>query len=172
MAAHKIIVTTNDRTDRLSEHALKPDIRDLAAGILMISVGLAVALYASSHYQVGSAARMGPGFFPTMLGWVLAFLGLVIALLSFRKVVHAIEPPPFTLRPFVAVIAAVALFALLITRIGLVPTTVLMVIVTSSGSNSFQLRRAVVLGVVLSAIAWLIFSLGLQMTLPAFAWEF
>ena len=47
-----------------------------------------------------------------------------------------------------------------------------MVMVTASGSNSFQLRRAVLLGVSLSVIAWLIFSLGLQMTLPAFAWGF
>ena len=138
----------------------------------MVAVGAFVALYASSHYQIGSAARMGPGYFPALLGWILAFLGVVVSLLSFRPVVHALSPPPFTLRPFLAVIAAVALFALLITRIGLVPTTILMVIITSSGSNTFQLRRAVVLGVCLSVIAWLIFSLGLQMTLPAFAWEF
>ena len=151
---------------------MKPDIRDLVAGILMISVGLFVALYASQHYQVGSAARMGPGFFPTMLGAILAALGVVIALLSLRKTVHALQPPPFTLRPFLAVIAAVALFAVLITRIGLIPTTVLVVMVTASGSDSFQLRRALILGVSLSVIAWLIFSLGLQMTLPAFAWEF
>lgn len=151
---------------------MKPDIRDFIAGIAMLVLGIFVAWYASSNYQVGSAARMGPGYFPALLGGVLAFLGLVIALLAFRTVVHVVQPPPFTLRPFLAVIAAVALFGLVITRIGLIPTTILMVVVTSSGSNSFQLRRAVVLGVCLSVIAWLIFSLGLQMTLPAFAWEF
>ncbi len=151
---------------------MKPDIRDFVAGALMLAIGLFVAIYASSQYQVGTAARMGPGYFPSMLGWVLAFLGLVVTLLSFKKVVHIIQPPPFTARPFIAVIAAVALFALLITRIGLVPTTILMVMVTASGSNSFQPRRALVLGVSLSVIAWLIFSFGLQMTLPAFAWGF
>jgi len=138
----------------------------------MISLGLFVALYASTHYQVGSASRMGPGYFPTVLGYILAALGLAIALLSLRKTVHVVQPPPFTLRPFLAVMAAVALFALLISHVGLVPTTILMVVVTAAGSNSFQLRRAVLLGVSLSVIAWLIFSLGLQMTLPAFAWEF
>ena len=151
---------------------MKPDIRDLVASILMIAGGLFVALYASHHYQVGTAARMGPGYFPMVLGYILAAIGAVIALLSLRATVHILKPPPFTLRPFLAVIAAVALFALLITRIGLVPTTILMVIVTASGSDSFQPRRAVVLGVCLSVIAWLIFSLGLQLTLPAFAWEF
>ncbi len=151
---------------------MKPDIRDFIAGALMLAMGLFVALYASSQYQVGTAARMGPGYFPSLLGWVLAFLGLVVTLLSFRDVVHILQPPPFTARPFIAVIAAVALFAVLITRIGLIPTTILMVVVTSAGSNSFQPRRALLLGVSLSVIAWLIFSLGLQMTLPAFAWEF
>ena len=151
---------------------MKPDTRDLIAGIAILCVGLFVALYATQHYQVGSAARMGPGYFPTVLGYILAALGLVIALLSLRKTAHLLQPPPFTLRPFLAVIAAVALFALLISHVGLVPTTLVMVVVTSSGSNSFQLPRALVLGVCLSAIAWLIFSLGLQMTLPAFAWEF
>jgi hypothetical protein len=165
-------IQQNDPESRDTEQPLKFDIRDLIAGLLMISVGLFVALYASNQYQVGSAARMGPGYFPTILGSILAVLGLVIALMSFREVVHILKPPPFTPRPFIAVIAAVALFALLIGRVGLVPTTILMVIVTASGSNSFQLPRAVLLGISLSVIAWLIFSLGLQMTLPAFAWEF
>ncbi|AVO41320.1 tripartite tricarboxylate transporter TctB family protein [Simplicispira suum] len=138
----------------------------------MMAIGGFVALYASNQYQIGDAARMGPGYFPTLLGAILAFLGLVITVLSFREVVHILTPPPFTPRPFIAVIAAVALFALLITRIGLIPTTILMVIVTAAGSNSFRPGRALVLGVSLSAIAWLIFSFGLQMTLPAFAWEF
>ena len=154
------------------EQAMKPDTRDFVAGVAMMATGGFVALYAANHYQVGSAARMGPGYFPTILGSILAVLGLVIALMSFREVVHILKPPPFTPRPFIAVIAAVALFALLIGRVGLAPTTILMVIVTASGSNSFQWRRALVLGISLSVIAWLIFSLGLQMTLPAFAWEF
>ena len=151
---------------------MKPDTRDFIAGLLMMAGGIFVALYASSNYQVGDAARMGPGYFPTMLGWILAFLGFVVAAFSFRTVVHILQPPPFTLRPFVAVIAAAALFAVLINRIGLIPTTVVVVVVTSSGSDSFRFPRALVLAVCLSVIAWTIFVFGLQMTLPAFAWEF
>lgn len=151
---------------------MKPDTRDFIAGALLTAIGAAVAMYASNQYQVGDTARMGPGFFPTMLGWILAFIGLVITAMSFRTVKHILTPPPFTPRPFIAVIVAVALFALLINRIGLIPTTIVMVIVTSSGSNSFRFPRAVVLGVCLSVIAWAIFVFGLQMTLPAFAWEF
>jgi uncharacterized membrane protein YidH (DUF202 family) len=142
------------------KQSLKIDIRDLTAGIAIICVGLFVALYASNHYQVGDAARMGPGYFPTMLGWIMAGVGLVIAFLSLRTSIHVLTPPPFTPRPFLAVVVAVALFALVI------------VVVTSAGSNSFQLPRSLLLAVSLAVISWLIFSWGLQMTLPAFAWEF
>lgn len=151
---------------------MKPDIRDLIAGAAIIGVGLFVAFYAPSHYEVGEAARMGPGYFPTMLGWIMAGFGLIVALLSFRKTIHVLTPPPFTPRPFLAVIAAVALFAFLILRVGLIPTTLVIVMVTSMGSNSFQWLRSLVLAVALALIAWAIFSWGLQMTLPAFAWEF
>lgn len=151
---------------------MKPDMRDLTAGLAMIAVGSFVALYASANYKMGDAARMGPGYFPAMLGWILAFLGLVIAALAFRKAVHLLTPPPFTPRPFIAVIVSVWLFSVLISRIGLIPTTIVTVVVTAVGSNSFRFGRALVLGVCLSVIAWLIFTLGLQMTLPPFAWEF
>tara|TARA_R110000823_G_scaffold55161_2_gene134831 strand:- start:1529 stop:1984 length:456 start_codon:yes stop_codon:yes gene_type:complete len=151
---------------------MKPDIRDLSAGVALFAFGLFVALYASNNYELGSAARMGPGYFPALLGYILTALGAVIALLSLRKTTHLLKPPPFTLRPFVAVTAAVGIFALLITRIGLIPTTIIVVIVTAFGSNSFQLSRALVLSVSLSVFVWLIFSVGLKMTLPAFAWSF
>lgn len=148
------------------------DFRDLISGTAMVGVGLAVALYSSSHYTVGSAARMGPGYFPMLLGWIFAALGLIIVLLSLRKTIHVLTPPPFTWRPFLAVIASVALFAVLITRIGLIPTTLVTVMVTASGRDKFQMLGALALGVSLSVIAWLIFSVGLQMSLSAFAWEF
>ena len=138
----------------------------------MMAVGVFVALYAASHYRMGSAERMGPAYFPSLLGWILAIIGLVVALLSFREVVHLLTPPPFTPRPFIAVIAAAALFAVLIERIGLLPTTIVMVVVAAAGSNSFKPVGALLLGVSLSIIAWLVFSYGLQMNLPAFAWEF
>jgi hypothetical protein len=150
---------------------MKADIRDLIAGLAITSIGLSVALYASSHYQIGDAARMGPGYFPTLLGWIMAFIGLMITLLSLKEVTHVLTPPPFTPRPFLAVVTAVALFAFLILRIGLIPTTLVIVMVTSTGSKSFQWRRSLALAASLAVISWAIFSWGLQMTLPAFAWE-
>ncbi len=144
------------------------DTRDLVAGLALIAVGLFVALYASNHYRMGDAARMGPGFFPTALGWILAGLGLIVVLFSFRRTVHAFEPPPFALRPFLAVLLAILAFGLLIERIGLVPTALVMTVIAAFANSNFHLGRALLLGVFLAGLSWLIFSVGLQMTLPAF----
>ncbi len=145
------------------------DLRDFIAGAALVAVGLFVALYASSHYRVGAPARMGPGFFPTMLGYLLAGLGAIVVLFSFRKTIHALTPPPFELRPFLAVLIAVAAFSVLIERIGLVPTTIVMTVIAAFANSQFRLGRALLLGVCLAVLSWLIFSIGLQMTLPAFA---
>lgn len=144
------------------------DVREFIAGATLIAVGLFVALYASSHYKIGEPAHMGPGFFPTALGWILGGLGAIVLVLSFRKTVHALTPPPFALRSFVAVVISVAAFSVLIERIGLMPTTVVVSVIASMAGQSFKLGRALLLGVFLAVLSWLIFTVGLQLTLPAF----
>ena len=148
------------------------ELRDLIGGLALCAIGLFVALYAGSHYEVGRAARMGPGFFPVMLGWLLVGLGLLIVLLSFRRRVQALTPPPFRLRPLLAVLAAVAVFSLLIGRLGLVPATVALTFVAALGERQFKLRRTALLAVFLALLVWLTFTLGLGMQLPAFSFAF
>ena len=55
------------------------DTHDLVGGIALTVIGIACGLYAS-RYNMGTAARMGPGYFPVVLGWLLALLGLLVAL--------------------------------------------------------------------------------------------
>lgn len=142
------------------------DVRDFIAGIVLVMFGLFVALYASSHYHVGAVERMGPGFFPMVLGWLLVGLGGLVAILSFRRTVHAFAPPPFAIRPFAAILLAVAGFALLIERIGLVVTTVIVIVVAAWANSGFRLRSALLLGAVLAALSWLVFVVALKMTIP------
>lgn len=144
------------------------DVRDFAAGVFLVVTGLFVAMYASTHYEIGEASRMGPGYFPTVLGWTLFGLGIAIAMFSFRTALQSVEAPLFLLRPFLAVLLAIGAFGLLIDRVGLIPTTLIMTVIVAYANRQFQLRRAVALGVALSVISWAIFSLGLQMTLPVF----
>lgn len=147
------------------------DYRDLIAGLIMVGLGFLVAQYAGAHYQVGDPASMGPGFFPVTLGWVLVVLGAVIALLSFRNAAQALTPPHLAPRALIAVPAAILAFSLLVNSTGLVPATVVLTFIAVAAERPYRLRRTAVLSVVLALVAWLIFTVGLGMNLPAFAFS-
>ena len=58
--------------------------KDFFSGLMFTAVGASFALGAKS-YEVGDAARMGPGYFPLMLGVILAILGVIVTVQSFTK---------------------------------------------------------------------------------------
>ena len=57
--------------------------KDLWAGLMFIGFGLFFAIWALTHYQMGTAVRMGPAYFPAVLGGLLAFLGVLVLLEAF-----------------------------------------------------------------------------------------
>ena len=61
---------------------MQRDLKDILAGLVFIAFGLAFAVMATS-YEIGSTLRMGPGYFPFVLGGILAILGGVIAIKGF-----------------------------------------------------------------------------------------
>jgi hypothetical protein len=77
--------------------------KDFWAGLMFIGVGVFFMVWALTHYQMGTAVRMGPAYFPTMLGGLLTFLGVLVLIESF-----AMQGAPLAL-PFNIVDAIVAL---------------------------------------------------------------
>jgi len=146
------------------------DIRDFVAGIFLIIFGLFVVLYTSGHYHIGTLELMGPGFFPMVLGCVLSVLGMLVATLSFRRTVYAFVPPPIAIRPFSSILSSIAVFALLIERAGLIVTTIIVIVIAASAKSSFRLWKALLLGITLSLLSWIIFILMLKMTIPVLPW--
>lgn len=147
----------------------KIDVRDLTAGALLAALGVFVSLYTAAHYPIGQASRMGPGYFPFALGWILAGLGAIVMLSSVRKVVQAAAPMPLHARALFSVLLAILAFSLLIDRAGLVLATVALTLFAALADRPFRLRRTLLLAGSLALLSWLIFTLGLQMNLPAFA---
>lgn len=144
------------------------DYRDLTAGLLLTGTGLFVAMHAMSNLDIGTMARMGPGYFPMALGWLLAGLGVVILLLSFRGAIVSVLAPRMAPRPLLAVFCALLVFSFLIEPFGLVPATLGLTAVAVFAERRPPLRRSILLGIGLSVVAWLVFTVALQMTLPAF----
>ena len=135
---------------------------DVYAGLLFIGFG-AAALILGRGYPIGTLARMGPGFFPTMLGIILVSLGLLATL---RPLWHRGDRLTIALRPFVA-LGAVLLFGITIPHLGLVPATILLVGASHFADSSSRLRETVVLALALTLFAVTI-TRGLGLPVPLF----
>ncbi|MBV1867084.1 MAG: tripartite tricarboxylate transporter TctB family protein [Marinosulfonomonas sp.] len=142
--------------------------RDLVAGILVILVGLFVAVE-SSTYSLGTAMRMGPGYFPLGLGIILIFLGICILLIDARGPDEG-EELKVSWRPMIILPVSVLVFAALIQRFGLGPAIFMAVFVSTFADPKIPMKTALIISTVMMVITILIFIVGLDMQTGAFKW--
>jgi len=106
-------------------------------------------------YRIGTPARMGPGFFPIVLGGILAVLGLS---LSIPALIRDGEPlPRLGLRPLLTVLAAIVVFALLLQPLGFVLSAVVLVLVSGFADPELRRIESVGLALLLTAFSVAIF---------------
>ena len=144
---------------------------DFWTGLLFGGFGLFVSLYAATHYQIGSAIRMGPGYFPTCIGALVALLGIALMASSLR--VPGPRLPRIPLRPVALILASGVAFGYLLKPLGLVAATVVLVVVSALGGHEFRWREVLVLAAVLAVFSIGVFVLGLGLPFPLWpeAWE-
>ncbi len=136
--------------------------KDFWAGILYIGFGVATVAFALD-YNVGTASRMGPGYFPRALGALTALLGVVLVIRGMRiKGPRLWIGPP---KPLFVVLGSVVLFGLAVPLLGLALATLLLVIVSSMASHEFRWREAVIAALALAvfAVGAFDYALGVQM---------
>ena len=137
---------------------------DFWTGLLFGGFGLFAAVYAALHYNLGSAVRMGPAYFPVWVGGMVALLGLVLLVGSLR-----IEGPRLQrirLRPVLFVLGASIAFGYLLKPLGLVLATVMLVAVSAFGGHEFRWKEVALLAVGLAAFAVAVFVWGLGLPFP------
>jgi hypothetical protein len=137
--------------------------KDFWAGVLFIAFGGAACVIALD-YSMGTAARMGPGYFPRVLGLLVCALGAILVLRSFKLQGTPLSFP--TLKPLLIVLASVVLFGLVVTRLGLVLATVLLVVVSSAASHEHRWKESVIAAVALAVFVIVAFRYGLNLQLP------
>jgi putative tricarboxylic transport membrane protein len=142
---------------------------DYYGGALMVLIGLA-AVYAGSHYGLGTLAHMGPGFFPTAVGAMLAVVGLVIALRARTSAVEADAHSPFDWRAWSGIIGATVAFIVLGEYGGLVPATFAIVFISAVGDRNNTLKQAFWLSAGMVVIAVVVFWWALQLQFELFRW--
>lgn len=136
--------------------------KNLLAGAFYSCFGGAFALL-SLNYPVGTAGRMGPGYFPLVVGLLLVAIGVILIVGS---LVSGEEDrlPPFRVSAFVYVIAAVIAFGLTLEAGGLFIATVLLVTISSFADQERSWRGVGLVSVGLTAVGWLVF--GRLLALP------
>lgn len=144
------------------------DVRELIAGLFTIALG-AAAVWIAQDYPVGSLRRMGPGYFPTALGWLLIGLGAVIALGGLARGGPLPRPE---WRNMIAVLAGVLAFALTVERFGLIAATLALVFIAAAADRGASLRGTILLALCLVAMTVGIFVHGLGIPFRLWNWPF
>jgi hypothetical protein len=141
--------------------------KDFWSGVMFIAFGLFFAGFAR-QYDMGTAARMGPAYFPTVLGLLLVLIGAFVGFKGLRSESedghgHVDE---FHFKPLLLVLGAVVAFGLLLRPGGLVVALIALIFIASFGSGEFKLKEIVPLTIGLCVLVLAVFIWGLGLTIP------
>ena len=142
--------------------------KDVLAGLLFIAVA-ALGLWLSRDYPIGTALRMGTGYVPRLLCWLLLGLGAIILVQGLREAQDArplSSDDVSALRPVVFVTASLVIFGLSIERLGLVVSILLLIGVGAVVARGLRPLETLAAALVLIILSWGIFILGLGLTIP------
>lgn len=140
--------------------------KDFWSGLMFIGVGVAFAV-GSLEYSFGSSARPGPAYFPFGLGVLMAVLGAMVLFGALGKSDGDGDPVgSFAWRPLFIILGSVALFGFLLPRLGMLITLPLLVLISSTASEEFSIKGALINAAVLTVASWAVFSKGLNLTIP------
>ena len=138
--------------------------QDALAGLVFTAFGLG-SIWIASGYELGTARAMGPGYFPTLLSYLLMGLGILTCIVGAVKPGGATER--WYLRPVLAVLAALVLFAYGIDGLGLFLTTVLVVILASVATPESRPIEVGIVALALAAFSTALFINALGLPIPA-----
>ena len=145
--------------------------RDFFAGLMFFAVGVAFA-WGASTYTVGSGARMGPGYFPLMLGIVMALIGLGIMFTGLAVKTSDGEPiGKWAWKQIVFIIGANLAFGVLlgglptfgVPAMGLIIAIYALTLIASLAGNEFDLKKVLILATVLAIGSYIAFIWALKL---------
>ena len=139
--------------------------QDFWSGVMFVVLGAGFALGAT-NYSMGTAARMGPGYFPFWLGVCLAVLGAVVAISALKETSEENEVEKFDLRILIIIVGSVILSGVLLNHLGVYITVFLLVFLSSLASHEFSWKVAMATGIFLVLFVWLAFIKGLGLVFP------
>lgn len=148
--------------------------KDFFSGLVFVVVGVAYAIGAT-NYKIGDGARMGPGYFPLLLGILLAVLGVVVIFKA--MVVETMDGDKvgsFAWKPLFFIIAANLVFGVLLGGLpsikfpafGLIIAIYALVIIAALAGDEFVLKEVLILATVLAVMSYVAFIWMLKLQFP------
>ena len=136
-----------------------------ACGALFIAVGL-IFTYESWLLDMGTALRMGPGYFPLLLAFVLVLLGIIVLVQATR--VKGEPVGPMAWRGMLLILPAPVVFGLTVQGLGFLPAIFLTALVSSFASLRMKPLAALVLSICVTLFSHVVFSWGLELPFRSF----
>lgn len=137
--------------------------KDFWAGMMLIAIGVG-AMIIAREYRFGSTLRMGPGFFPVILGGILVLFGLAVVAVGLRsgeKVQGHVS-----LRALILLPVSLVLFGVLMELAGFVPALAALVFVSAAAGREFKFGEVLLLTVILTVASIALFIWGLGLPYP------
>ena len=138
--------------------------KDFWAAMMFIGFGGFFMLWALTHYQMGTAVRMGPAYFPAVLGGLLVFLGILVLIEGFAMAGPKV--PTIKFKPLILISAACVIYGYMMKPLGLILATALLVFMSALGGHEFKWKEVTILYVVLIIFSLLVFVKGLTLPFP------
>lgn len=151
---------------------LSPRYREIVGGLALL-VGSGAYLYGALQYRLGIATKMGPGYFPMLLG----ICGLIVAMMiTIRGLSMAVDTPrgeydddSVSIRPLIAVSLSVIAFAAAIHSLGLLAAVVASVVTAAAGDRQSTIKGTIILAASLALGCWFVFAYMLELNIPVLA---
>jgi len=137
--------------------------KDFWAGVMLIAIG-ATSIFISRDYPFGSATRMGPGYFPTMLGGLLVLFGVYVMVSGLRtgeKIQSHCSPRALIVLPL-----SLVAFGLLMNHAGFIPALAVLIFGSASAGREFNFGEILLLTAVLTGLSVALFIWGLGLPYP------
>ena len=148
--------------------------KDFFSGLMFMIVGIAFA-WGATNYKIGDSARMGPGYFPLMLGVLLAVLGAVITFKSMVvETVDGEKVGSWAWKPLFFIICANLMFGLMLGGLpsikfpafGLIIAIYALTLIAALAGDEFKIKEVLVLATVLAVMSYLAFIMLLKLQFP------
>ncbi|MEY4735779.1 MAG: hypothetical protein RL302_98 [Pseudomonadota bacterium] len=148
--------------------------KDFFSGLMFMAVGVAFA-WGASTYTIGNGARMGPGYFPLVLGVLLAILGSVITFKALVvETVDGDKIGSFAWKPLTFIILANLVFgaalgglpSIGLPPLGLIVGIFLLTFIGANAGDEFNFKEVTILAIILAVMSYAAFILLLKLQFP------